>query len=88
MRGVRCHCTEQIEQLPDLSGFLKFPSQPAWIRVSSVYLDTHTFPRLEFLAFLREQLPFVALAGLLGYVGARLRRRVGRRGANNDPSSV
>jgi hypothetical protein len=29
----------QIEQLPDRSGFLKFPSQPAWIGVSFPYYD-------------------------------------------------
>ena len=29
----------EIEQLPDRSGFLKFPSQPAWIRVSFPYFD-------------------------------------------------
>jgi hypothetical protein len=29
----------EIEQLPDRSGFLKFPSQPAWIRVSFPYYD-------------------------------------------------
>ena len=29
----------EIEQLPDSSGFLKFPSQPAWIRVSFPYFD-------------------------------------------------
>jgi hypothetical protein len=28
-----------IEQFPDRSGFLKFPSQPAWIRVSFPYFD-------------------------------------------------
>jgi type IV secretory pathway TraG/TraD family ATPase VirD4 len=39
------HATEsavmpaEIEQLPDRSGFLKFPSQPAWIRVSFPYFD-------------------------------------------------
>jgi type IV secretory pathway TraG/TraD family ATPase VirD4 len=39
------HATEfavmgaEIEQLPDRSGFLKFPSQPAWIRVSFPYYD-------------------------------------------------
>jgi hypothetical protein len=39
------HATEsavmpaQIEQLPDRNGFLKFPSQPAWIRVSFPYCD-------------------------------------------------
>lgn len=29
----------QIEQLLDREGFLKFPSQPAWIRVSFPYYD-------------------------------------------------
>jgi type IV secretory pathway TraG/TraD family ATPase VirD4 len=39
------HATEfavmpaEIEQLPDRSGFLKFPSQPAWMRVSFPYYD-------------------------------------------------
>jgi type IV secretory pathway TraG/TraD family ATPase VirD4 len=39
------HATEsavmaaEIEQLPDRSGFLKFPSQPAWMRVSFPYFD-------------------------------------------------
>ena len=39
------HATEsavmpaEIEQLPDRSGFLKFPSQPAWVRVSFPYYD-------------------------------------------------
>jgi type IV secretory pathway TraG/TraD family ATPase VirD4 len=39
------HATEfavmapEIEQLPDRSGFLKFPSEPAWIRVSFPYFD-------------------------------------------------
>jgi type IV secretory pathway TraG/TraD family ATPase VirD4 len=39
------HATEsavmpaEIEQLPDRSGFLKFPSQAAWIRVSFPYYD-------------------------------------------------
>ena len=39
------HATEsavmpaEIEQLPDRSGFLKFPSTPAWIRVSFPYHD-------------------------------------------------
>jgi type IV secretory pathway TraG/TraD family ATPase VirD4 len=39
------HATEfavmapEIEQLPDRNGFLKFPSQPAWIRVSFPYFD-------------------------------------------------
>jgi type IV secretory pathway TraG/TraD family ATPase VirD4 len=39
------HATEsavmpaEIEQLPDRSGFLKFPSQPAWIRVNFPYYD-------------------------------------------------
>jgi type IV secretory pathway TraG/TraD family ATPase VirD4 len=39
------HATEyavmpaEIEQLPDRSGFLKFPSQPAWLRVSFPYYD-------------------------------------------------
>jgi type IV secretory pathway TraG/TraD family ATPase VirD4 len=39
------HATEsavmpaEIEQLPDRSGFLKFPSQPAWVRVSFPYFD-------------------------------------------------
>jgi type IV secretory pathway TraG/TraD family ATPase VirD4 len=39
------HATEsavmpaEIEQLPDRSGFLKFPSQTAWIRVSFPYYD-------------------------------------------------
>jgi hypothetical protein len=32
----------EIEQLPDRSGFLKFPSQPAWLRVPS---RTSTFPK-------------------------------------------
>jgi type IV secretory pathway TraG/TraD family ATPase VirD4 len=46
-RGVsEQHATEsavmpaEIEQLPDRSGFLKFPSQAAWIRVSFPYFDT------------------------------------------------
>jgi type IV secretory pathway TraG/TraD family ATPase VirD4 len=40
------HATEsavmaaEIEQLPDRAGFLKFPSQPAWMRVSFAYYDT------------------------------------------------
>jgi type IV secretory pathway TraG/TraD family ATPase VirD4 len=45
-RGIsEHHATEfavmapEIEQLPDRSGFLKFPSQPAWIRVSFPYYD-------------------------------------------------
>jgi type IV secretory pathway TraG/TraD family ATPase VirD4 len=45
-RGVsEHHATEsavmpaEIEQLPDRSGFLKFPSQPAWIRVNFPYYD-------------------------------------------------
>lgn len=29
----------EIEQLLDRSGFLKFPSQTAWIRVSFPYYD-------------------------------------------------
>jgi type IV secretory pathway TraG/TraD family ATPase VirD4 len=39
------HATEsavmpaEIEQLPDRNGYLKFPSQPAWIRVSFPYFD-------------------------------------------------
>jgi type IV secretory pathway TraG/TraD family ATPase VirD4 len=39
------HATEyavmaaEIEQLPDRAGFLKFPSQPAWMRVSFPYYD-------------------------------------------------
>jgi type IV secretory pathway TraG/TraD family ATPase VirD4 len=39
------HATEsavmaaEVEQLPDRSGFLKFPSQPAWIRVTFPYYD-------------------------------------------------
>jgi type IV secretory pathway TraG/TraD family ATPase VirD4 len=39
------HATEsavmpaEIEQLPDRSGFLKFPSQAAWVRVSFPYYD-------------------------------------------------
>jgi type IV secretory pathway TraG/TraD family ATPase VirD4 len=39
------HATEfavmapEIEQLPDRSGFLKFPSHPAWIRVTFPYYD-------------------------------------------------
>ena len=39
------HATEsavmaaEIEQLPDRSGFMKFASQPAWIRVSFPYFD-------------------------------------------------
>jgi type IV secretory pathway TraG/TraD family ATPase VirD4 len=39
------HATEsavmpaEIEQLPDRSGFLKFPSQAAWVRVSFPYID-------------------------------------------------
>ena len=39
------HATEsavmpaEIEQLPDRSGFLKFPSHPAWVRVSFPYFD-------------------------------------------------
>ena len=40
------HATEyavmaaEIEQLPDRTGFLKFPSQPAWMRVGFDYYDT------------------------------------------------
>lgn len=39
------HATEyavmpaEIEQLPDRSGFLKFPSQPSWLRISFPYFD-------------------------------------------------
>ena len=39
------HATEfavmaaEIEQLPDRSGFLKFPSQPAWMRVAFPYYE-------------------------------------------------
>jgi type IV secretory pathway TraG/TraD family ATPase VirD4 len=39
------HATEsavmpaEIEQLPDRCGFLKFPSEPAWLRVSFPYFD-------------------------------------------------
>jgi hypothetical protein len=39
------HATEsavmpsEIEQLPDRSGFLEFPSRQAWIRVSFPYFD-------------------------------------------------
>jgi hypothetical protein len=39
------HATEfavmaaEIEQLADRSGFLKYPSQPAWMRVSFPYYD-------------------------------------------------
>jgi type IV secretory pathway TraG/TraD family ATPase VirD4 len=39
------HATEsavmaaEIEQLPDRAGFLKVPSQPAWMRVSFDYYD-------------------------------------------------
>jgi hypothetical protein len=29
----------EIEQLPDRAGFLKVPSQPAWMRVSFDYYD-------------------------------------------------
>jgi hypothetical protein len=29
----------EIEQLPDRSGFMKFPSRPVWLRVRFPYYD-------------------------------------------------
>jgi hypothetical protein len=45
----------------------------------AIYPDTHHFPLPELLKLMRGQLPFVAIACVLGYVGARLRRRVNKR---------
>jgi len=38
-RGVKVRSTEQIEQLPDLQGFLKFASKQEWQRVNLHYAN-------------------------------------------------
>ncbi len=53
----------------------------------AIYPDTHHFPLPELLKVMRGQLVFVAIACVLGYVGAWVRRRSNKRhGPNRNPT--